>query len=135
MKKTWVLLMAIVVVVAVLMFWIDGLGTANPASSGSVSAPTAAAMVRVTYSASGSAGKVALTYTDDTGADATAAVSLPWQSTVTLPAGTYVFFSVDNQDDSGDVACTIDVDGKAWRESQAAGGFGVALCGGTLGGR
>lgn len=90
----------------------------------------------VVYRVDGVGTASSVTYTTDgmTTTNQESAVALPWEKTITLPAGEalQMVSIVAQGDGSGKIDVTVTVDGKLFKEAHAD-GYGVAMANGNIG--
>jgi hypothetical protein len=98
----------------------------SPPSSGPSSTHT------IKYVIVGSASSGSITYTNAQGGTEQMDVQLPFSKTFEMQPGSFVYISVQNQSDSGNVICAIDVDGIEVRTSTSTAAYGIATCSGRL---
>ncbi|GIH91900.1 hypothetical protein ACFFMN_34165 [Planobispora siamensis] len=85
----------------------------------------------VVYRVTGSAPTASLTVQSATGTEQDTAATLPIELAYEVPAGGFVAVSAQNNDSSGDVTCSISVDGTVISENSGVGGYAIASCSGT----
>ncbi|RYZ89569.1 MAG: hypothetical protein EOP04_06475 [Proteobacteria bacterium] len=81
----------------------------------------------ITYSVSGSAKTVSVTYQNgEGGSQQESGVALPWSKTFSVKPGDFLYISAQNQGESGDVTTTISADGSTLKTSTSSGGYVIA---------
>jgi|SRR3990172_6512500 len=95
------------------------------------SAPTT---YRVIYKVTGTASRASLTYENAQGGTEQTVVSIPWQESMIVDSGDFLYLSAQNEGESGSVTCEIWVDGVKWKESTSRGAYVIASCSGSAGG-
>lgn len=90
--------------------------------------------IQVTYKISGSASQVFITYQNGQGGTEQKEAVIPWQYTMTVNHGTFLYISAQNQGDNGSVSCEIWVNGVKWRDSTSDGAYVISDCSGSAGG-
>lgn len=113
-----------------------GVTTRNPAGTSPMANATATTIgqeaannpgrVKVTYSASGT---VDVTLQATSGTQQFSAVTNPTYEFWFTP-GSFVYFSVQNQNDSGDVSCSITSNGRSVSRNTSSGAYVIATCSG-----
>jgi len=88
---------------------------------------------RVTYKITGTASQASLTYENEQGGTEQTKVVIPWQETMTVKRGSFLYLSAQNDDESGSVTCEIWVDGVKWRDSTSRGAYVISTCSGRAG--
>lgn len=85
---------------------------------------------RVTFAIRGHAGDVTVSYTAPDGRERRAVVSPPWSTTFTVPEGRSVNLSARG---TGDLTCTLTVDGDLVKSASSSGSSAVVDCGDSVG--
>jgi tetratricopeptide (TPR) repeat protein len=93
-----------------------------------------ASPLQVTYKITGSASQVFLTYQNGQGGTEQTEAVIPWQYTVTVNRGAFLYISAQNQGEGGSVTCEIWVDGVKWRNSTSGGAYVISTYSGSAGG-
>lgn len=88
---------------------------------------------QVKYSVTGSATRGFVTYENAQGGMEQMEITIPWQKSLTVRNGQFLYISVWNLDSSGSVTCEILVDGVSWRKSTSSGAYTTAECNGVAG--
>lgn len=126
--------LAAILLVAILgvcgVFWLLAQLGSTSSSSPSYSAPT---KYQVSYKVTGTASRASLTYENEQGGTEQTEVRIPWQETMTVGQGAFLYLSVQNEGESGSVTCEIWVDGVKWKESTSRGAYVIASCSGSAG--
>ena len=110
--------------------------SATPSSSQSVNAFAAAPISTthtVKYEVTGSATSIDLTYNlDSDDASQENGRAVPWSKSFSADEGNFLYVSAQNGGESGNVTCTIYVDGVAAKTNTSTGGYTIATCSGRL---
>jgi hypothetical protein len=99
-------------------------------STPNYSAPTT---YRVTYKVTGTASRASLTYENEQGGTEQTEIRIPWQESMTVKRGAFLYLSAQNEGESGSVTCEIWVDNVKWKESTSSGAYVIASCSGSAG--
>ena len=75
-----------------------------------------------------------LTYANAQGGTEQATVDVPWEKSLTVQRGQFLYLSAQNQGKNGTVTCEIWVNGSKWKTSTATAAYGIASCSGSAGG-
>ncbi len=59
-------------------------------------------------------------------------VTAPWSQTVRVDSGTEVYLTASNPSATGELTCTITVDGKAWKEDKTSAPKNGVACAGIV---
>lgn len=96
--------------------------------------PAAPTTYQVTYRVTGfERGEGSITYTNAGGdTEMRGKESFPWEKSFSATVGTFVYVSVQNARDYGNVKCEILLNGKVVKESESSGGHVIASCSGRL---
>jgi hypothetical protein len=102
--------------------------------------PDTPSTVQVTYELTGSADSADLTYTDASGnTQQHANADIPLRTTsgtpgmrFTVKRGAFVYFSAQNNGESGDLSCTIKAGGTVINTGHSSGGFTIVTCSATV---
>jgi hypothetical protein len=88
---------------------------------------------QVKYEVTGTATIVDVTYQNENGdASQLSKRLVPWSTTVTVGSGGFAYVSAQNAGESGDVTCTIYVDGTQKESNTSSGAFTICTASGTL---
>lgn len=94
----------------------------------------APARYNITYRVSGSARGASVTFENaQGGTEQFERVSPPWNHTMVVDEGSFLYLSVQNQGEHGSVTCEIELNGRSWRKSSSTGGYVIASCSGSAG--
>lgn len=86
----------------------------------------------VVYSIGGTASSASLTLTNASGnTEQVESVTIPYQRTLTIPCGDFVYISAQNNGESGSVTCRITSDGASIETAESSGAYVIATCSGT----
>jgi hypothetical protein len=85
----------------------------------------------VTYFVEGSARSASLTYSNEQGGTEQDKVMLPWQKTMSVKEGRFLYLSAQNQDQYGDITVRITVNGREVKRSTATGAYSIASASGS----
>jgi len=88
---------------------------------------------RVTYKVTGTASRAFLTYENEQGGTEQTEVSIPWQQSMTVKRGAFLYLSAQNEGKTGSVTCEIWIDEVKWKESTSSGAYVIASCSGLAG--
>jgi len=83
------------------------------------------------YFVEGSAGEVALTYQNEQGGTQQENVRVPWQRSLRMQRGSYLYLSAQNQGSYGDLTVRITINGHEFKRSDARGGYTIATASGS----
>jgi TolA-binding protein len=109
----------------------DPLPTRRPVVVPAAPAPKTSSTVR--YNIHGTAKSVSVTYQNGSGdTEQISEVRVPWDKSVTMERGAFVYIAAQNQGDSGTVTCTIYVDSLPVKTSTSNGAYTIATCSGRL---
>ena len=87
----------------------------------------------VTYRVTGTASWVSLTYANEQGGTEQTEVRIPWQHTMTVERGVFLYLAAQNGGESGSVTSEIWVDNAKWKTSTSSGAYVIASCNGLAG--
>jgi len=90
--------------------------------------------LEVTYKITGTAPDVFITYQNAQGGTAQTYAGVPWQYSMTVTRGKFLYVSAQNQEGYGSVTCEIWINGVQWRNSTSQGGYVISTCSGSAGG-
>lgn len=124
-------------VLAVLV--LAGCSSAAPEAEVAASAPAAPAVTQVNYQADGMGLTGTITYTTPTGQQQ-GEVKLPLVDAANSPGitftdfapGSFLYISIQNQEEAGSVSCAIKVNGKVVSENKSSGAYVIATCEASL---
>lgn len=97
------------------------------------STPGYSTTYRVTYKVTGTASRASLTYENEQGGTEQTKVGIPWQQSMSVKRGAFLYLSVQNEGKIGSITCEIWVDGVKWKESTSSGAYVIASCSGSAG--
>lgn len=114
------------------VFWLLVLGVllALPALACEEATP---ATYRVKYRVSGTTREASVTYNNAQGGTEQRDVSVPWETSLTVKGGHFLYLSAQNQQDHGSIVAEILVNGKTWKKSESSGAYKIASCSGSAG--
>jgi len=124
-----VILLIVILGICGTIWLLAQLGPALSSTPG-YSAPTT---YRVTYKVTGTASQASLTYRNEQGGTEQTKVRIPWQESLTVKRGAFLYLSAQNEGKSGSVTCEIWVDDVKWKESTSSGAYVIASCSGSAG--
>ena len=123
-----VLLTVIVGIVGTI--WLLAQLGSTSSSTSDYSAPTTYSVI---YKITGTASRASLTYENEQGGTEQTVVKIPWQKSMTVTRGAFLYLSAQNEGERGSVTCEIWVDNVKWKESTSSGAYVIASCSGSAG--
>jgi hypothetical protein len=87
----------------------------------------------VKYQVSGTANSASLTYSNAQGGTEQMEVSIPWEKTLTVEKGNFLYLSAQNKGEYGSITVKILINNKVWKKSTSSGAFVIADCSGGAG--
>jgi hypothetical protein len=87
----------------------------------------------VIYRVSGSTTFADLTYENGSGGtEQQHDARVPWNKTLSLRPGQFVYLSAQNSMEFGGITCEILVEGRVYKQSTSSGGYTIASCSGSV---
>lgn len=114
------------------LWWLFGGALTSRSSRSPAFAPVrTGGSVRVDYLVKGTARRASLTYTNAQGGIEQREVSVPWETRLDVPHGTFVSISAQNSG-SGTITCVIMTDLTQFKTSTSEGEYKIASCSGLV---
>ena len=123
------ILLIVILGICVTIWLLAQLGSTS-SSTPNYSEPTT---FRVTYRVTGNASRASLTYENEQGGTEQIEVRIPWNESMTVKRGAFLYLSAQNEGERGSVTCEIWVDNVKWKESTSSGAYVIATCNGLAG--
>lgn len=130
-KNRWfVVIGAAALTVICLCIAIGSMGSGGDTKPRATSKPTT---YRVSYTITGSAESVSVTYQNAQGNTEQGSYKLPFKKNFTMEYGQFAYISAQNNGRTGSVICTIYVNDAIWQTATSKGAFVIADCSGLVG--
>ena len=82
---------------------------------------------KIKYRVDGTTTSASLTYENESGnTEQISMVRVPWEKTLTVSDGTFLYISAQNQEEYGTIRTWVEVDDKAYQLSTSQGGYTIA---------
>jgi hypothetical protein len=132
-KLLWILIGCLSVCVCLLFSFMSSMSSKNPNNFTGTQASNPGLFTKeVIYEVTGSATGISVTLENADAGTEQGEFALPFKKIFRMKVGSFIYISAQNKGETGDVTCTIYLDGQKYKTATSSGAYTIASCNGLV---